>query len=185
MGEHVEGVQMAVLRGSTEGDTFVVTHEYPAARVVLALARLTIGWMFLWAAIDRVFGLGYPTDEGMLSGGTPVIDRLEESRGPLEGMFQWLADVPGIEWIAVVGLALVGLAVMLGVGFRAASTVGVVVAVLAFLAVLPPEANPVVDRHLVYAAVLAGMALANAGEELGLGRWWSRRRFVQRHPILR
>lgn len=176
---------MAVLRGSTEGDTFVVTHEYPAARVVLALARLAIGWMFLWAAIDRVFGLGYPTVDGILSGGAPVVDRLDASRGPLEEMFRWLADIPGIEWIAVVVLAVVGLAVMLGIVFRAASALGVVVTVLAFLAALPPEANPVVDRHLVYAAVLAGLAMANAGEELGLGRWWSRRRFVQRHPILR
>ena len=176
---------MAVLRGSTEGDTFIVTHEYPAARVVLALARLLVGWIFLWASIDLLFGLGYPTDDGMVSGGSPVVDRLEAARGPVDGMFEWLAGVPAIEWIAVVGLALVGLAVVLGIGLRLAAAGGAIIALAAFLAGLPPEANPVADRHLVYAAVLVGVAMANGGEELGLGRWWSRRKFVQRHPIFR
>lgn len=52
-------------------------------------------------------------------------------------------------------------------------------------AVLPPENNPFMEDHLVYALVLAGLALGDAGGTLGLGRWWSRTRLVERMPFLR
>ncbi|MFD0899154.1 hypothetical protein [Actinomadura sediminis] len=41
------------------------------------------------------------------------------------------------------------------------------------------------DDHLVYAIVLIGLALVNAGDTLGLGRWWGDTRLVQRLPILK
>jgi thiosulfate dehydrogenase [quinone] large subunit len=40
-------------------------------------------------------------------------------------------------------------------------------------AVLPPENNPFMDDHLIYAAVLAVLALAGAGHTLGLGKTWT------------
>jgi thiosulfate dehydrogenase [quinone] large subunit len=52
-------------------------------------------------------------------------------------------------------------------------------------AVLPPENNPFMDDHLIYAAVLAVLALTAAGDTLGLGRWWAGLPIVQRYPWLR
>ena len=52
-------------------------------------------------------------------------------------------------------------------------------------AVLPPENNPFMDDHLIYAILLVGLALVKAGDTLGLGRWWSETRLVKRFPILK
>jgi thiosulfate dehydrogenase [quinone] large subunit len=41
-------------------------------------------------------------------------------------------------------------------------------------AVLPPENNLFMDDHLVYAAVLVVLALTNAGDTFGLGKYWAK-----------
>jgi thiosulfate dehydrogenase [quinone] large subunit len=56
--------------------------------------------------------------------------------------------------------------------------------VLMWSAALPPENNLFLDDHIIYALVLIGLALAGAGNTLGLGRWWTRTSLVQRHPWL-
>ena len=50
---------------------------------------------------------------------------------------------------------------------------------------LPLETNPFLDEHLVYAIVLAGLALSGAGDVLGIGAWWGRTSLVRRLPILK
>jgi thiosulfate dehydrogenase [quinone] large subunit len=52
-------------------------------------------------------------------------------------------------------------------------------------AVLPPENNPFMDDHLVYAMVLVALALVGAGRTVGLGAAWERLSFVQRHGWLK
>ena len=42
-----------------------------------------------------------------------------------------------------------------------------------------PENNPFVDEHVVYAVVLVGLILANAGRYWGLGKIWQRVGFVK------
>ena len=42
-----------------------------------------------------------------------------------------------------------------------------------------PEHNPIVDDHVIGAAVLAGLFLANAGRYYGLGKVWQRVDFVK------
>lgn len=106
-----------------------------AVRYILAGTRLALGWIFLWAFIDKMFGLGMATESknAWINGGSPTK------------------------------------------GFL---TFGVT-------AVLPPENNPFMDDHLIYAAVLAVLALVNAGDTWGLGRMWARLPIVQRTPWLR
>jgi thiosulfate dehydrogenase [quinone] large subunit len=50
---------------------------------------------------------------------------------------------------------------------------------------LPPTTNPFLDDHLLFAAVLVGLALINAGDFVGLGRWWARTPLVRSLPWLR
>jgi thiosulfate dehydrogenase [quinone] large subunit len=45
--------------------------------------------------------------------------------------------------------------------------------VLMWTAVLPPENNPFMDDHLIYAAVLVLLALVGAGSTLGFGKAWA------------
>ena len=51
--------------------------------------------------------------------------------------------------------------------------------------VLPPENNPVIDDHVIYALVLVTLALTSAGRTLGFGRIWERLPVVQRHGFLK
>jgi thiosulfate dehydrogenase [quinone] large subunit len=85
----------------------------------------------------------------------------------------------------MIGLAGIGIALLLGVGMRIAAVAGGVLLVLMWTAVLPPENNPFLDDHLIYAGVLAGLALVGAGDTLGFGRTWARLPIVQRLPWLR
>jgi thiosulfate dehydrogenase [quinone] large subunit len=56
--------------------------------------------------------------------------------------------------------------------------------VLMWTASLPPANNLFMDDHVIYALVLAGLALIGAGNTLGLGRWWTQTSLVKRHSWL-
>lgn len=83
------------------------------------------------------------------------------------------------------GLAGIGVALLLGIGMRLAATTGALLMVLMWTAVLPPENNPFMDDHLIYAAVLAGLALVGAGHTLGLGQAWARLPLVRKYGWLK
>jgi thiosulfate dehydrogenase [quinone] large subunit len=85
----------------------------------------------------------------------------------------------------MIGLAAIGTALILGIGMRLAAVAGGLLLVLMWTAVLPPENNPFMDDHLIYAGVLAVLALTAAGETLGLGKIWARLPLVQRLPWLK
>jgi thiosulfate dehydrogenase [quinone] large subunit len=68
---------------------------------------------------------------------------------------------------------------------RVAAASGALLLVLMWTAVLPPENNPFMDDHLVYAMVLVALALVGAGRTVGLGAAWERLSFVQRHGWLK
>ena len=82
-------------------------------------------------------------------------------------------------------LAGIGIALMLGVTMRIAAASGAALMVLMWSAVLPPENNPFMDYHLIYALVLVVLALTAAGKTLGLGRRWERIPLVTRHGFLK
>lgn len=85
----------------------------------------------------------------------------------------------------MIGLAGIGVALLLGIGIRVAAVTGGLLMVLMWTAVLPPSNNPFMDDHLIYAAVLAVIALLNAGDTWGFGRAWARIPAVGRMPWLR
>ena len=66
-----------------------------------------------------------------------------------------------------------------------AAVSGVVMMVMMWTAALPPANNPFMDDHIVYALVLATLALTFAGRTLGLGRKWEQLAIVRRYPILK
>lgn len=68
---------------------------------------------------------------------------------------------------------------------RLATVSGVMLYLLMWSVVLPPDNNPVTDDHTIGALVVAVLGLYAAGRYLGLGRWWERQPLVQRFPILK
>ena len=159
-----------------------------AARCLWAVARLSLGWVFLWAFLDKTFGLGHDTagEQAWLNGGHPTEGFLKlGTRGPLARLYHHLAGVTVVDWLFMAGLAAVGTALVLGIGMRIAAGAGALLMVMMWSAVLPPAGNPFMDDHLIYAVVLIGLAVVGAGDALGLGRWWRGTGLVRSLPLLK
>lgn len=148
------------------------------ARAALAAGRLLIGWIFLWAFIDKLFGLGFSTqpEAAWIRGGTPAQGYIGGIEEPLAGIFQPLFLNPFGDWLFMVGLAGLGLALMLGVGLKIAAVTGTLLLGFMWLSQFPPVVggtNPITTSHWVEAALVIISALTLAGDTWGLGRWWA------------
>ena len=152
-----------------------------------ALLRLGMGWIFLWAFLDKLFGLGFGTEagKGWIDGGSPTFGFLNfAASGPLEGFYSGLAGNAVVDWLFMLGLLAIGLPLVLGIGVRIAASIGVVMLLLMYSALVLPANNPILDDHIIYAVIMLGLAIANPGYRLGLGRWWGKTRLVKRFPVL-
>ena len=157
-----------------------------ALQYVLAVLRLALGWPFLWAFLDKTFGLGHatPGQGAWINGGSPTTGYLSRVEGPFEDFFTSLAGKAWVDWLFMIGLLGVGLALILGIGMRVAAVAGVLMLGLMYLASLPLENNPFMDEHVTEALMLVVLALTFSGRYLGLGRYWERIPFVQRNRWL-
>ena len=158
-----------------------------AARYLLAGIRLALGWVFLWAFLDKAFGLGFatPSERSWFNGGSPTNGFLGSAKGPFSGFYHSIAGTGIADALFMTALLGVGLALLLGIGMRVAAGAGALLTVMMWTAVLPPTTNPFMDDHLVYAAILIVLALLGAGNTLGLGRVWAATPLVQRAPWLK
>jgi len=157
-----------------------------AAGYVLAALRIVIGWVFLWAFLDKLFGLGHatPSAKSWINGGSPTKGFLSSSTGPFASMYHNMAGDTWVNWLFMLGLAGIGTALILGIGMRIAAVAGTVMYLMMFAVVLPPETNPVVDDHIIGALAIIVLTLTSAGDTLGLGRWWKNLPTVQHNPWL-
>ena len=158
------------------------------APYVWAITRISLGWVFLWAFLDKTFGLGRgtPAENAWIDGGSPTNGFLANApTGPFEDFYKDLAGAAWADWLFMIGLLAIGVALILGIGMRIAAIAGALLLVLMWTAVLPPENNPFMDDHLIYAMVLIGLAAVNAGDTWGLGKQWATTGLVRSYPILR
>ena len=161
--------------------------ERRLAAEVFAVLRIVVGFTFLWAFLDKLFGFGYatPSERSWLNGGSPTRGFLANSAtGPFESVYKDIAGVGWADWLFMIGLAGIGAALLLGIGMRVAAASGALLYVLMWTVVLPPENNPVVDDHIIGALVLIALALVHAGDTFGLGRWWKQQPIVQQNRWL-
>jgi thiosulfate dehydrogenase (quinone) large subunit len=159
-----------------------------SARYVMGLARLSLGWIFLWAFLDKTFGLGHETAhaDAWIRGGSPTKGFLAfGTSGPFKELYASIAGQTWADALFMIGLAGIGTALILGVGMRIAAAAGATLMVLMWTAVLPPANNPFMDDHLIYAMILVVLALLGAGETLGLGKVWGRLSMVERFGFLK
>jgi len=159
-----------------------------AARYVFAGVRIALGWIFLWAFLDKLFGLGHETAEkaAWINGGSPTKGFLGKAvAGPFKNFYNGFAGAGWADWLFMLGLLGIGVALILGIGMRVAAVAGGLLLVLMWTAVLPPANNPFMDDHLIYAGTIAGLALTQAGDTIGLGKWWGDTALVKKAPWLR
>ena len=163
--------------------------------------RLAIGWTFLWPFLDKMFGLGFATcrdvdtgtidfacDAAMIKGGSPTYGFLAfGTQGSHTGfLFDWMApSAPDSINLAdigfMVGLLLIGLALVLGVAVKLGGLGGVLMLTFMYLAsAVWPANNPFMDDHIVAALVCVGFILVPAGRYLGFGRQWEQISAVRR-----
>jgi len=157
-------------------------------KALLALTRVALGFVFLWAFLDKLFGLGYstPSARAWINGGSPTKGFLSAvAVGPFEGFFHTIAGTWWANGLFMLGLLGIGLALILGIAMRFTAVCGAVMMLMMWAAEWPlakmssageatGSSNPFVDYHIVYA--LAGLALAavGAGRAYGLGDLWAR-----------
>lgn len=163
------------------------TVNYDLAWMSLAITRILLGFVFLWAFLDKTFGLGYATEAGKawVNGVSPTTGFLKfgvNEEGPLVEFFQSLAGSVVVDWLFMLGLLGIGLALVLGIGLRIAAVAGTALLVMMWLAELPLENNPIVDDHLVYAAILWVIALG--ARQMSLFDWWAKFAFVKKNKWL-
>jgi thiosulfate dehydrogenase (quinone) large subunit len=164
----------------------------------LAMFRVLLGVEFLWAFLDKTFGLGYatPAARAWINGGSPTKGFLSRvAVGPFEPTFHAIAGAAWADWLFMVGLLGVGLALIFGIGLRISAVSGTVMMLGMWAAEWPlakftsagepsMSTNPIVDYHIIYALALIALALTYAGHTWGLGRLWAKLPFVQRNRWL-
>ena len=160
----------------------------PVARYVAAALRLSLGWVFLWAFLDKTFGLGHetPGKDAWVNGGSPTKGFLAfAASGPFEGMYHQIAGQTWADWLFMIGLLGIGVGLLLGIAMRVTAASGALLLVLMWTVVLPPANNVIMDDHLIYALVLVLLAAIGAGHTLGLGSRWEQIPMVRRNSWLR
>ncbi|MEO5609273.1 MAG: hypothetical protein ABIQ92_06405, partial [Ornithinibacter sp.] len=103
------------------------TNSSRALPFVLGALRLSLGWVFLWAFVDKLFGLGHetPSKGAWVNGGSPTKGFLgNATSGPLADFYQSFAGAAWADWLFMAGLAAIGVALMAGVAMRFAAAAG-------------------------------------------------------------
>jgi thiosulfate dehydrogenase [quinone] large subunit len=138
----------------------------PAIKPLIVLLRLSMAWVFLYAASHQVFG------------GFSVSGFLNSTK-----TFHWLfapmaADpVAGIlTFLVAYGHLLIGLSLLIGLMVRVSSMFGIALLVFYWMAhmdfpYISATTNFVLDEHIVYALVLGLMMATRAGHVFGLDGW--------------
>jgi thiosulfate dehydrogenase (quinone) large subunit len=168
-----------------------------AARA-LAVLRISTGFVFLWAFLDKTFGLNYatPGERSWINGGSPTKGFLSGvDVGPFQGFFHNIAGNPLADWAFMLGLLGIGIALVLGIGMRIAAVAATLMMAFMWFAELPlaqtnsageatHSTNPVTDYHFIYAVSAIALAATYAGHTWGLGRWWAKLPLVQKNRWL-
>ena len=117
----------------------------------------------------RGLGRATPAEGAWISGGSPTEGWLANApTGPLVGMYTSIAGSAWADWLFMLGLVGIGVALLLRIGTRIATVAGAALM-----------------GHLIYAGLLFLLLALGASNVGGLGRQWKSLPIVQRFPVLR
>ena len=122
---------------------------------LLAL-RLAVGWLYFYSGISKFLEPGW-TAAGYLKGAS----------GPLAQFFLLMSGSVTVDFLVKWGLLLIGLTIIMGAVTRFAAFWGVVITLLFYFSKFPPQ-HGLVDEHIIYIAVFAGLAATGIGKLFGI-----------------
>jgi thiosulfate dehydrogenase (quinone) large subunit len=183
---------------STEAAGTRTATRLGVVETAVAAIRVGTGFTFLWAFLDKAFGLHYstPSSRAWIHGGSPTKGFLASVQvGPFQSWYNAWAGHAWADYLFMIGLAGIGVALILGIGVRFAAAAGILLVAFMWFAVFPPaqhdatgaltgSVNPFVDEHVMDAFALGAVALFGAGSRLGLGSWWAKLPIVRDHREL-
>ena len=89
------------------------------------------------------------------------------------------------DWLFMLALLLIGVALLLGIGMKIGTISGSVLMFFMWAATLPKPGNIFqIDDHVVNLLVLLILLFLKAGQVAGLGRWWTNTKLVKKLPWL-
>ncbi len=152
-------------------------------------ARFSLGIIFLWAFLDKMFGLNFATPPGQawINGISPTKGFLTYGvDGILAPFFHALAGSIVVDWLFMLGLVGIGVTLVLGIATKISGKLGALLMLILWLARLPSENNPVIDEHSICTILLLGIATSTIRSEdyYGLGKWWKKISWVKRFSFL-
>ncbi len=150
---------------------------YPKA---VAIGRIVIGVIFLWAGLEKVIGgAGEWSAKGFLAFGTsgtlgwPFVTEVAEGTvfNPTHDFWVGLSANAGamsvINLLLPFGQVAIGTSLILGIATRFASAMGALMMLFFFFAAWD-FAYGIVNQHLTYAVVTFGLGVIGAGNYYGL-----------------
>lgn len=138
-------------------------------KIIFNALRLSMGFIFLWAFLDKTFGLGFATvdEKAWIHGGSPTTGFLSFGvKGPFAEIFHSLAGLAVVDWLFMAGLLFVGLTLIFSKYVKLGCYAGSLMLFLMYLALLFPENNPIIDDHIVYILVLLLIAFKTEQKSL-------------------
>jgi thiosulfate dehydrogenase [quinone] large subunit len=195
--------QRSQVTRESEGAPGVVAVAGRGGWPALSLLRIAVGFIFFWAFLDKLFGLGFSTcrdgetgdisvgcDAAWINGARITEGYLGSSTGPFADFFVDLGKQAWTDWPFMIGLAGIGLALMLGIGTRVAMWSCLIMLTFMYVSHSWPNqggntTNPFIDEHVIEGlAVIAAVQLELARQSIGLGTWWRGLGVVQKNRWL-
>lgn len=151
-----------------------------ALPIAIAITRMLVGFYFLWAFFDKVFGLGFatPGERAWINGGSPTMGFLTNAtaESPLAGVFTAIAGAPLVDWLFMLGLFGVGVTLLFGVGVRVGAIAGAAMLLLMYVAEFPltltGATNPLIDSHIIEMGIMAIVFFAVPDQRLSFAPVW-------------
>ena len=171
---------------------------------LLSVTRIALGFYFLWAFVDKLLGLGFQTCRAVAEDGAVTIDAFCDKawingghvtegylvyggnvNSPFHDFFVSLGAERSTDWPFMIGLAGVGLALILGIGTKVGAWSAGLMLLFMYLTQMWPSTNPILDEHLIYILAIAAIVLVELEHQsIGLGRAWRALPIVQKNRWL-
>ncbi len=150
-------------------------------KTILVLLRISIGWVFLYAASHQVFVPGWSIS-GFLT-----------HTKTFNGLFSYFTGpviAPIVSFMVSYGHLLIGLSLITGLMVRVSAFFGIFLMMTYWMAhmdfpYIGDKNSFIIDFHVVDAIVLWLLIVKNSGHIFGLDAWASKQEFVKSNGSLR